>query len=778
MKKTSLLLIVFFLPSLLGFAPLPASLPAAAKAAHASTHAPVFGYTTTTEPGDWIEIDTAGNDLTGLLDGTRDEGKILLDLGFPFPFFEHSYSHVDISMNGALFFSGRAVYSNAEIPLLVSPNNFIAPFWDDLTLGDESEENKNGIFVATFTNDEDCRGTAPCTVIEWKVFHFQETAQLDFQAVLFQNGNIRFNYRTLDGTINSSTVGLEDSDGVDGVQAFYNEDGLSTAQSILFTYPVGERYGVKATVRYVSGFTINNVARIPIHLVNTGDQQIGITSTYRVISDNERAGDWTVALTDAYGRPVAGRLIMEPQGSPGDEAECYLRVTAPREGVVGDYVNLEVSIAPALHEDQPFLLDVQAAIPAAFLQPHLDVDSATKEVSFIRSSVERSVFADDGYNGGGPTVSPISDFQYMYAWATQSGDYTSNIRYVITNALGDRVNVAKNLVQPQPPELANLTADRQPKVSASTNGTIAVLFDRAVYTKIPKGELSFSYDPTWNVMLALMKPKSGEKSWIDLTGNLLKATADNGPIYDSAPSIVSAGEKFYLAWQETQKSGNKSTQDLYFAIYNSAGEKLKTARKITSSVLDVSTFSDPDLTLLANGNVLMTYTYTDVEAGSHIAFQVFDSDGNQVVNQTLIPDATGNSAEAVALNDRGVVVAWMGGNGEKVQYALLDPSGNPTGMTPVELKNPTGFGVDSHSLSVTRYQGEYAILTWRDSLNTTLYYALAKYDGTLTTPPMGYRSGEDLNSSYIYVSTSGEGTAPLDIPVFRLYMPLSSRNSK
>jgi len=142
------------------------------------------------------------------------------------------------SSNGYLTFGGSGTaYLNASIPKPSTPNDFIAPFWDDLNPGAGG-----GIYYATF-------GSAPNRqfVVEWNsVPRYSATdpsggeGALTFEAVLAEGSNdILFQYQTLTGpnaTGESATVGIEYSTGASGALYAYNTPGsLQEGMAIRFS---------------------------------------------------------------------------------------------------------------------------------------------------------------------------------------------------------------------------------------------------------------------------------------------------------------------------------------------------------------------------------------------------------------------------------------------------------------------------------------------------------------------------------------------------------------
>lgn len=169
---------------------------------------------------------------------TQDDGSASVPLPFNFIFNGQSKGSVLISANGYLTFSNIGyAYSNASIPSLSSPNDYIAPFWDDLNPGAGGS-----IYYATF-------GSAPNRrfVVEWNgVPRYSATdpsggeGTLTFEVVLTESSNdILFQYQTLtgpDASGESATVGIEYSTGASGALYAYNTPGsLQEGMAIQFS---------------------------------------------------------------------------------------------------------------------------------------------------------------------------------------------------------------------------------------------------------------------------------------------------------------------------------------------------------------------------------------------------------------------------------------------------------------------------------------------------------------------------------------------------------------
>ena len=163
-------------------------------------------------------------------------------VGFNFTFFGNSYTEFYVTSNGLVMFgSGSTRYINTDIPSPFNPNNYIAPFWDDLVIHSTGD-----IMYQTI-------GTAPNRklIIQFTNMSFWNSPVLlgTFQVILFEgSNNIQVQYRSIvdlkseRASGNSATIGLENSNGSGGVVCSYNTAGyVESEKAILFT-PSGSTY--------------------------------------------------------------------------------------------------------------------------------------------------------------------------------------------------------------------------------------------------------------------------------------------------------------------------------------------------------------------------------------------------------------------------------------------------------------------------------------------------------------------------------------------------------
>lgn len=174
----------------------------------------------------WDDISTTGTEITnwiptGTLD-PLDEGYAgPLSFGFDFKFYGNVKTDIYISSNGYLTFGpiNESTYTNDPIPDADTPNEIICPFWDDLdgrSQGSVYYQAYSDRFVIQFD--------------QWQ--KYSGSGSLTFQAVLYKNGKIMYYYNNMSGTLTSSSVGIENDAGTDGLQVAYNSSYVANGLAV------------------------------------------------------------------------------------------------------------------------------------------------------------------------------------------------------------------------------------------------------------------------------------------------------------------------------------------------------------------------------------------------------------------------------------------------------------------------------------------------------------------------------------------------------------------
>ena len=164
----------------------------------------------------WNDISSTGTAVTGWVStgsfDPLDEGVAgPLPIGFNFKFYGEVKYHVYLSSNGFITFDNitEDTYTNDPIPTPGMPDNIIAPFWDDL-----DGSSQGTVYYQQTPNKLIIQYT------DWQ--RYPASGSLTFQIVLQSNNQIYFYYNDMASTLNSSTVGIENMDGTDGLQIANN----------------------------------------------------------------------------------------------------------------------------------------------------------------------------------------------------------------------------------------------------------------------------------------------------------------------------------------------------------------------------------------------------------------------------------------------------------------------------------------------------------------------------------------------------------------------------
>ncbi len=169
----------------------------------------------------WEDISTTGTEILE----DSDDGSVDIDLPFGFKFYGELKASITVSSNGYLTFGVDGTdYTNDQIPSTTDPNNYIAPFWDDMRPSSKRGQIFYQSYPDKFVVQYHEMGNYPSAT----------TGTATFQVVLFPNGNIAYYYKDFMLENNASaTIGVENEDGTIGLQVAYNTDYVSDSLAVL-----------------------------------------------------------------------------------------------------------------------------------------------------------------------------------------------------------------------------------------------------------------------------------------------------------------------------------------------------------------------------------------------------------------------------------------------------------------------------------------------------------------------------------------------------------------
>lgn len=192
-----------------------------------------YGYTwiDSDEPGgpvfNWYEISEIGTELTDL--AGQWDGYTQVTLPFNFKIYDEEWNTAYIGGNGWIYFgdSPSGWYTNQSIPTADDPNNLLAVFWDDLDMRETG-----AVYIY---HDEDQN----LFIVQWDAIpkSFDTGSLLTFQAILSPHGGVVYQYLDMTGTLNSSTVGIENADGTDGLQVVFNSTYVHNQLAVKINTP-------------------------------------------------------------------------------------------------------------------------------------------------------------------------------------------------------------------------------------------------------------------------------------------------------------------------------------------------------------------------------------------------------------------------------------------------------------------------------------------------------------------------------------------------------------
>ena len=167
---------------------------------------------------EWIDISQIGT-IYPFYD--NDEAGSSIEIGFDFPFYNEMYSELFINPNGWIGFGDdNDSWDNISIPSSSAPRSAIFGFWDDLN---PNNDNCNSCAGDVYYHSDGNRMVIWFNdVAHWPGYFDNST--YNFQIVIYNSGEIKFNYDTMTGNYNSATIGLQNAQGSSGLQMAYNSN--------------------------------------------------------------------------------------------------------------------------------------------------------------------------------------------------------------------------------------------------------------------------------------------------------------------------------------------------------------------------------------------------------------------------------------------------------------------------------------------------------------------------------------------------------------------------
>ena len=333
----------------------------------------------------WADISASGADV-GFYYGDDDYGGPFA-IGFDFEFYGNTYSEFYVSTNG-LVSLGAPTYSayNDPIPSTWTPNNFVAPFWDDLC-ADYWPYNTGSVYYETIGASPDMQ-----LVVQWhEVSLYGDYDLMTFQAILNETGEIWFQYLTMSGVAGEgATIGIENLGGTDGSQ--YSYDTASVSDGLAVRFHVGLLgFGPDSSETVTQGSVATH------ELIVTNNQAFDDTFDITYTSDE----GWIVELLDAYDFPLADTDFSGEVDTGVVAAGSFVLIRAlvtvpwyPSELVETTVLNASSAAAPSLYDFATLTTSVSRASLTPFHSDWAYDSDSDGDYDYLRVDVSVNAAAD------------------------------------------------------------------------------------------------------------------------------------------------------------------------------------------------------------------------------------------------------------------------------------------------------------------------------------------------------------------------------------------------
>ena len=519
-----------------------------------------FGYTWNDSAAySWVDASAGTN--TGLSGSCH--ANVNVPLGFNFKYYENTYSSVYVSASGYLTFNsnyGGCDYPSGTLPRADYPN-VIAPYADyypPITSGQ----------VRTLQG-----GAAPNRyfVVEWNhlIDSYQSDGHYTFEAILYENGNIRFQYADMtysSAGYSCATTGIVDSTGLDGLGYGWCDE-VSSNKAIQFTRPAPIAR-VRINPEQGGGFgKAGTTAQFSLTIHNSGE--LG-TDTYAVSSSS----DWPLGLYTNGGAPLTdtngdGKIDTGAVSQGGDKI-IVAKIDIPMYAAVGDSGLAQITLTSGLDSNQSRTADLRVSIPAAFAQSYYQ--SGRTYADFIDATRATILQTSPTYNAYTPVIATTPTGNLVHAWEQEHYNsknvWVGELYYRVTDASGADLLPPTRLTNNDTATVN--TYDEVPAIAIAPNGQIGLVWEKYAYRSNPSSNME-------NIYFMILNPDGGlALAPVNIT-NTSWYTYTNSPGFRGVygPNLaVSPDNHFTLAWERDDYTGSGYNDVIWYATYTSAG-KLK-----------------------------------------------------------------------------------------------------------------------------------------------------------------------------------------------------------
>ena len=587
-------------------------------------------------------------------------------------------------------------------------------------------------------------------MIQWNNLKDYDGGTYTFEAVLYPDGNIKFQYKTLPDTSGGwlcSTAGIENATGLAGLP-FWNRCTRPTTSgtAVLFMRPVPSAR-VGAYPLYLGGFAYSlDVDDFSFTLTNTGD--LGADTYDMLVTTAPLGMGWNAELFDkATGLPLtdtdADGSIDSGSLAQGASKEILVRVSAPAGLALGAHNKTFVDITSSLNTSKTKTITIESTVPAAFAQTYHDSKDHTLKTDLNWTPTQLEVdISGEAWNIREPAVIETPEHNFVQVWTDYDWNGANTTGWVLRYAVIDRFGhfvKEPTLLSPIYDVAGYYTVQWDTSLAVAPDGKVGVVWQKGI--GIPAG---LENTNTWFAVLS----STGNLIYgpVNLTNDNTWGSWQSGNLVQFYFPLISASadNRFMVTWGKSAQA--TQTEDIYYTIRQSGGAEVVPVTKMTASTS--TSWFYPRVQIALSGNrFFVTYTHQWQSGQNYYGeslYRVFDSSGG-----TLTPPANlgfGASSAAVQLSGGNILLAEEIYEGD-VRYQIRN--GTSYGLIAEgQLSHPSISNYTS-SLSVTKDANNRGILTWSDQNRRYLYYALVSgSNGAVLTNPVIFHRSDDFELSY------------------------------
>jgi hypothetical protein len=726
-----------------------------------------FGYALNSEAVyEWEDIAAAENILEMPL---PDEWMLRRAITFDFPFYELTYSQIWIHIDGVLFLGNDhnepdGVTNIQPLPSTNLPNAIIAPLWEDLALRWDELQTPGQIYFKS-------GGESPNKyfIIQWNnVYRLGNETALTFQVKLLESGDIIFRYKNLTDIIANIPIGIEDSDGVDGIQYLYNLNELTSGKSIYITRPAdGAR--VKVIPTFQGGFLNKQVARFDFEVKNTGSTNDNFAISNEIINGNT---SWNVRFLKKN-QDGEFETVTETGTIPKEGIQTItIEISSPFAPIAGDYAKVEITFQSINNPLKSIQVHAQGAVPTSFAKVVVNEALAMNAGVWYRNQATDSMITIPELSSDNLSIMRMGRNKYLVIADNRDSGGSSNIEYTEIDTSSNNISHIHIISDNGQASVDNIIRDLYPSVSINSDGVIGIVFIREITNE---EDLTFNT----NIWFAAVHPDPniGLIGPYPITNNTSYGgqQSPNVDIFTTPNISATADNSFTIVWvhKKVLPGTGQLVHDLSKTNLRINPDKtsvtFEPAAIFTESEIEHRLYQDPILTSMREGGAALVTAVKDISLNEYkFLLYYLENNGTEVSAIELERGMQGVHPDIIQLRNGNLFFGYTHPDYLGIGYSLITPA-----KTVHRCELPELIGEKLDQVSVATDAGGNGILTWADRKSNMHYYTLVSPGAPtnanechLLTPPMMYGEWWVNPTDHYEHSTM----APLGSP--NLFIPL------